>query len=242
MKFDVPLREGRLIRRYKRFLADVEFPDGSVATAHTPNTGSMKGCCSPGSRVWLKRHEAANRKYPFSWELVETDSGALVGINTGLTNRLVQEAIEQGIVDEFSHFPSIRREVRYGTENSRIDLLLEGPQGLCYVEIKNVTLVENGVALFPDAVSVRGSKHLRELARMVEQGHRAAIFYCVQRSDAREVRPAVDIDPTYARTLAEVLSQGVEALAYYAHVTPEAIQIEKKISVVCPLASSPKSD
>lgn len=235
MNFHLPLTEGILIRRYQRFLADVELPDGRIVTAHTPNTGSMQGCCTPGSRVWLKDSGNAVRKYPLSWELVETGQGTLVGINTGLSNHLVQEGIERGIVGELQGYRRIRREVRYGAENSRIDLLLEeGPAGLCYVEIKNVTLVEDGVALFPDAVSARGTKHLRELAEMVRQGCRAVIFFCVQRNDTREVRPADRIDPLYGKTLREAMAQGVEALAYEARVSLEEIVLGRALPVVCP--------
>jgi sugar fermentation stimulation protein A len=235
MNFHLPLVEGILIRRYQRFLADVELLDGRIVTAHTPNTGSMKGCCAFGSRVWLKDGGNAARKYPLSWELVETGQGTLVGINTGLSNHLVQEGIERSIVGELQGYGRIRREVRYGTENSRIDLLLEdGPGGCCYVEIKNVTLVEEGVALFPDAVSVRGTKHLRELAAMVGQGCRAVIFFCVQRNDAREVRPADQIDPVYGDTLREVMARGVEALAYEARVSLDGIVLDRVLPVVCP--------
>lgn len=235
MNFPSPLVEGLLIRRYQRFLADVELPDGRIVTAHTPNTGSMAGCCTPGSRVWLKASGNAARKYPLSWELVETGHGVLVGINTGLSNHLVREGIERGVVTELQGYRSIRPEVRYGEENSRIDLLLEGgPGGSCYVEIKNVTLVEDGVALFPDAVSTRGTKHLRELAAMFGRGCRAVIFFCVQRNDAREVRPADRIDPLYGKTLREALAQGVEALAYEAQVSLDGIMLDRALPVVCP--------
>lgn len=235
MQFDSPLIPGVLIRRYQRFLADVQLADGGVVTAHTPNTGSMKGCCRPDSRVWLRDSGSATRKYPLTWELVEAQPEVLVGINTGLANSLVREAIENGSVEELRDYARIRREVRYGEENSRIDLLLERADGgLCYVEVKNVTLVEEGTALFPDAVSSRGAKHLRELAAMVRQGHRAVIFYCVQRKDAETVAPADAIDPLYGRTLREVLAQGVEALAYRAEVTVDGIALHKALAVLCP--------
>lgn len=232
MRFDGPLLEGRLIRRYQRFLADVELPDGSQITAHTANTGSMMGCCTPGSRVWLKDSGNPARKYRYGWELVETDPGVLVGINTALSNHLVQEAIEEGVVAELQGYADIRREVRYGDENSRIDLLLEGPDRQCYVEVKNVTLVEQGRALFPDAVSSRGSKHLRELAAMARQGARAVIFYCVQRCDAAAVSPADAIDPVYGATLREAVSGGVEALAYRATVETRGIRLATALPVV----------
>ena len=147
MKFPAKLTEGRLIKRYKRFLADVEMEDGQIITVHVPNTGSMKSCCEPGSKVWLSCSDNPKRKYAHTWEMVETGSGALVGINTGLSNLLVKEGVEQGIIKELQGYSTIRKEVRYGRENSRIDLLLEnGEKERCYVEVKNVTLSENGVA------------------------------------------------------------------------------------------------
>ncbi len=235
MKFDTQLLTGTLIKRYKRFLADVEMEDGTIVTAHTPNTGSMKGCCLPGSRVWLKDTKNPERKYPLSWELVEAKPDILVGINTVLPNKLVKESIEQGIVSELQGYSDIKTEVRYGRENSRIDLLLvnEGA-AKCYVEIKNVTLVEDGIGLFPDAISIRGTKHLRELANVVQQGHRGVIFYCVQRQDAEEVRPADLIDPVYGETLRRVISVGVEAIAYRAEITPKKISLCHRIPVKCP--------
>lgn len=230
MYFDFRLIEARLIRRYRRFLADVEFLDGSVATAHTPNTGAMLGCCRPGSRVWLRRVATPGRKYPLAWELVEAEPGILVGINTGLANRLAREGVETGVVSELQGYASIRPEVRYGRENSRIDLLLESTDGRhCYVEVKNVTLAERGRALFPDAVTARGSKHLRELAEMARQGHRAVIFYCVQRADAETMAPADRIDPEYGRTLRQALTEGVEALAYRAEVSLEGIRLRQRL-------------
>jgi len=227
--------EGVLVKRYKRFLADVELSDGHRVTAHTPNTGSMKGCAEPGMRVWLSDSGNAKRKYPLSWELVEVGPGVRVGINTGLSNRLVEEAIETGIIRELQGYNSIRREVRYGKENSRIDLLLEGHNGRsCYVEVKNVTLMDDGCAYFPDAVTARGSKHLRELTEMVKEGHRAVIFYCVQRNDVRQFRPADHIDPEYGRTLRHALKNGVGALAYSAEVAPEGVCLQKSLPVYLP--------
>ncbi len=235
MDFHATLIEGVLIRRYKRFLADVELKNGGVVTAHTPNTGSMQGCSAAGSPVWLKDSGNPARKYPLSWELVKTGEGTLVGINTALSNHLVQEGIERGTVRELQGYRRIRREVRYGAENSRIDLLLENDSAdLCYVEVKNVTLVEDGIASFPDAVSARGARHLRELAQMARQGCRAVIFFCVQRDDAREVRPADRIDPLYGKTLRDAMAQGVEALAYAARVSLDEIVLHRALPVVCP--------
>ena len=235
MKFAEPLTEGVLVKRYKRFLADVLLADGSIVTVHTPNTGSMKGCCLPGSRVWLRDSGNTARKYPLSWELVEARPGVIVGINTGCTNDLVEEATKAGVVAELQDYANIRREVRYGVENSRIDLLLENGDGeRCFVEVKNVTMVEGHVAYFPDAVSIRGTKHLRELAEVVRQGGRGVIFFCVQRRDATEVRPADQIDPVYGETLRAVKAQGVDAIAYAAEVSPEGVSLVRSLPVVCP--------
>lgn len=242
MKFPRPLIEGRLLKRYKRFLADVELADG-IVTAHCPNTGSMLGCAMPDSRVWLSRAANEYRKYPFTWEIVEVNGATLVGINTVMSNRLVEEAMRTGIIAELAGYAAIRREVRYGEEGSRIDFLLEKKRGKdCYVEVKNVTAaVENGIALFPDAVSARGTKHLREMSAMVQAGHRAVLVFCVQRGDVDEVRPADVIDPEYGRTLRLALSRGVEAIAYRARVLPSEIVLRDRIPVVCPEGSREKS-
>ena len=229
MQFDQPLIEGRLIRRYKRFLADVQLGGGEIVTAHSANTGAMTGCSEPGSRVWLSRADNPKRKYSLSWELVESAPGILVGINTLKSNHLVREAIELGAVPELAGYASIRSEVRYGEENSRIDLLLEG-EVPCYVEVKNVTLADSGIGYFPDAVSARGTKHLRELMSVVAAGQRAVIFFCVQREDVHEVRPAAHIDPVYAATLHEAVAQGVEAIAYAARVSPQEIFLQRRLA------------
>jgi sugar fermentation stimulation protein A len=236
MRFPDPLVGARLSKRYKRFLADVTLDDGTALTAHCPNTGSMLGCQLPGSRVWLSRSDNPKRKYAYTWELVELDGGVLVGINTGRSNALVREAIESGVIGELGGYDEIRAEVRYGNENSRADFLLSGGDGDCYVEVKNVTAaVEDGVALFPDAISTRGTKHLRELMGVVrEAGKRAVLCFCVQRTDVDEVRPADDIDPDYGRTLREALGAGVEVIAYRAEMRPEAVVLAERIPVVCP--------
>lgn len=233
MRFSEELIEGRLIRRYKRFLADVELVGGEVVTVHTANTGSMIGCSVPGSRVWMSRSDNPKRKYPLTWELVEVEPSVLVGINTLLSNKLVEEAITDGLIPSLSGYSALRREVRYGKEKSRIDLLLafdSAPD--CYVEVKNVTLVEGESALFPDAVTERGTKHLRELTEMVRQGQRAVIFYCIQRSDVAHFRPASEVDPLYAKTLAEAIASGVEALAYCAEVTHREIKLAWAVPIM----------
>jgi sugar fermentation stimulation protein A len=226
-----PLYSGLLIRRYQRFLADVELADGSMVTAHCPNSGSMKGCALPGSPVLLSISDKPERKLKYTWELVMAE-GNWVGINTGLPNRLVREGIENGVVSELQGYLSIRPEVRYGEEKSRIDLLLEAPSGLCYVEVKNVTLVEGNMALFPDAVTTRGQKHLRELMEVLRQGHRGVIFFVVQRADGEAVAPADAIDPEYGRLLRLAAASGVQILAYRASVSPTEILLIHRLPVI----------
>lgn len=235
MKFNQRLITGTLIRRYKRFLADIELDDGRIVTAHTPNTGSMLGCCEPGSRVWLSDSGNPDRKYPLSWELVEAAPGVLAGINTGLPNKLVAEGITDGTIGELQGYAGISREIRYGREKSRIDLLLEDSvKPACYVEVKNVTLARDGIGYFPDAVSARGSKHLRELVDVVAGGNRGVIFFCVQRKDVSEVRPADTIDTAYGAALRQALGRGVEALAWRADVSPDEIRLVEKLPVLAP--------
>ena len=237
MKFSQALVTGKLIKRYKRFLADIELDSGETITAACPNTGSMLGCNVPGSRVWLSSSDSPTRKYRHTWELVEAKPGVIVGINTGFPNRLVVDALNAKVIKELSGYREIKTEVRYGHENSRIDILLDGhaKKPPCYVEVKNVTAaVESGIALFPDAVSERGSKHLRELMAMAAEGFRAVLVFCVQRGDVHEVRPADGIDPVYGKTLRQALANGVEVLAYRADVSPQKILLAQKIPVVCP--------
>lgn len=236
MKFNLPLVEGLLKRRYKRFLADVELSGGETITCHCPNTGSLMGCTEPGSRVWLSRSSNAKRKYPYTWELVRVGGRVTVGINTGLSNQLVGEALERGVITELDGYATIRREVRFGEERSRVDMLLQdhGRMPECYLEVKNITAaVSGGVALFPDAVSARGTRHLRELMRVVDSGARAALCFCVQRGDVGEVRPADEIDPEYGRALRQAIAGGVEVLAYRARVSPREIRLESRLPVVC---------
>lgn len=227
------LIEGRLIQRYKRFLADIELADGSVVTAHCPNTGSMKNCATPGSRVWLHDSENPKRKYPLGWELVEVVPGALACINTGRANALVREAIEQGVVSQLQGYREIRQEVKYGAENSRIDLLLQGgEQPDAWVEVKNVTLLEDqGWGSFPDAVTARGAKHLRELMAMVAQGQRAVMLFCVPHGGIERVRPADHIDPKYGQLLREAAQAGVEVLAYGAVPAPGELTLTRQLPI-----------
>lgn len=224
-----PLMEATLIKRHKRFMADVELADGTVMTAHCPNSGSMKGCAVPGSPVFLSRSDNPKRKYAYTWEMAKI-AGVMVGLNTGLPNKLVHEAIKNGTVSELQGYTAIRPEVPYG-EHSRIDLLLENSAGRCFVEVKNVTLLEGNVALFPDSVTTRGQKHLNELMRVVKEGDRGVIFFTVQRNDAQSVAPADLIDPEYGRLLRLALENGVEALAYRAVVTEQEIKLTERLPV-----------
>ncbi|MDD2320472.1 MAG: DNA/RNA nuclease SfsA [Geobacteraceae bacterium] len=230
MKLPKPLYEATLIRRYQRFLADVTLPDGTTITVHCPNSGSMTGCAKPGIPVLLSHSTNQKRKLAFTLELVQVD-GHWVGINTMRPNALVREAISQGIVPELAGYTDIRAEVRYGS-NSRIDLLLSGPAGLCHVEVKNVTLLCGERAMFPDAVTTRGQKHLRELMQVVSAGGRGVIFFVVQREDARTFGPADSIDPEYGRLLRLAVRNGVEALAYQAHVGPEGIYLTRQLQII----------
>lgn len=218
MKFSEPLVEGRLIRRYKRFLADVRLPDGTEVTAHCPNTGSMRGCQPENARVWLSESNNPKRKLKYTWELVETRPGVLACVNTARPNAQARHAIESGVVVELTGYAQCRSEVKYGGEKSRIDLLLSGHESHpdAWVEVKNVTLDENGAGYFPDAVTTRGQKHLRELMGQVEQGERGVLFFVVNHTGIDEVRPADHIDPTYGRLLREAVAAGVEVVAYRA--------------------------
>lgn len=211
----------RLIQRYKRFLADVALPNGDIITVHCPNTGSMKNCLLPDGPCWYSTSTSAARKYPQTLEIVTTPQGHLAGINTARANGLVECAITAGVITELRSYTSMRREVVYGNEKSRIDFLLENESGKCYVEVKNVTLMEgDGQGLFPDAVSERGSKHLRELMQMKLEGHRAVLLFCVQHTGIQWVEPADLIDPVYGKTLREAIAQGVEVIAYGAEIFP----------------------
>jgi sugar fermentation stimulation protein A len=230
MRLPTNLIPGRLLKRYQRFLADVQLDSGEIVTAHCPNSGSMTGCKAVDSPVLLSQSDNPSRKLKYTWELVSAQ-GYWIGINTGLPNRLVREAIEAGVIQELQGYTTLRPEVPYG-KNSRIDLLLTGSPGCCYVEVKNVTLREGEMALFPDAVTTRGQKHLRELMEVVQNGGRGVIFFVVQREDCHSVGPADTIDPEYGRLLRQAVNNGVEALAYQAHVTPEAIRIVRPLPIM----------
>jgi len=230
--FDRPLREARLVRRYKRFLADVEFADtGEACTVHCPNTGAMTGCAEPGSRVWLSHSDNPRRRYAWTWELVETADGTLVGIHTGRTNAIVGEALAAGRIPELAGHPGLRREATYPDSRSRADFLLGGER-LCWVEVKNVTAAVRGRrAVFPDAVSTRATAHMRMLAARVRAGDAAALVFCAQRDDVDVVAPAREIDPDYAQALAAAAGEGVRVLAWGASVTPGGIRLERPLEV-----------
>lgn len=233
MRFSSPLVEGRLLRRYKRFLADVELEAGETVTAHCANPGSMLGLAEPSSRVWLSRSDNPKRKLAYSWELIEVDLGrgaTLVGINTSSPNGAVAAAIQSGLVPELAGYGSLRREVRYGV-NSRIDILLEDEaRPPCYVEIKNVHLMRRaGLAEFPDSVTARGAKHLKELSDMAATGARAVMVYFIQRGDAETFALADDIDPAYAAAFDEARTRGIEALALVSSLTLEGLGLPRPI-------------
>ena len=228
MIFKQSLIPGKLIKRYKRFLADIQLESGEIITAHCPNSVSMRTCATEGWEVRLSFHDNPKRKYPYTWEMVNNGK-CWIGINTGLPNKLVNESIIEEKIREIRGYTEIKHEVNYG-KNSRIDLLLLNENDLCYVEVKNVTLVEeDGDYYFPDSVTKRGRKHLYELADMVKQGHRAVMLYVIQRSDGNQFKPARHIDSAYSKSLKEVHEQGVEILVYRAEVKPEEIKIVEKI-------------
>jgi sugar fermentation stimulation protein A len=234
LDFETALVPATLIRRYKRFLADVAFDDGTETTVHTPNTGSMLGCQTPGSRIWLLPSTNPKRKYPFSWELVESLPGVLVGINTGRSNRLVEEALQARVIKPLAGYREIRREVTLEGGASRLDFLLSGHRQRppCYLEVKNVTAaVSDREAFFPDAVSTRATKHLRELQQLLTQGYAAALVFCVQRADVGRVRPAWEIDPEYAKALKQSRRLGVQVMAYGAEVTLNAVTLMRRLPV-----------
>lgn len=229
MIFPEPLMRGHLIKRYKRFLADIELEDGALITAHCPNTGAMQGLTNPGTPVWVSLSSNPSRKLAHTWQMVEVE-GTFVGMNTANPNQLVVDAIHSGVIVELQDYQNLRREVAYG-KNSRIDILLENPsEPLSYVEVKNVHMKRGKNAAFPSSVTTRGAKHMQELSEMVRQGHKAYVVYVVQRNDCEGFEIATDIDPDYGRETLKALENGVEALVYTCDVSPEGIRISHRLT------------
>jgi len=225
-----PLIKGVLIQRYKRFLADIELETGEKVTVHCPNSGSMKGCAIPGSRVWLSESDNPKRKYKYTWELIKVPE-TMIGINTQVPNKLVKQSIENGLIQELSGYDRVTAEVKTSS-HTRLDLLLENAaKEKCYVEIKNCTLVEKGIAMFPDAVTTRGQKHLDELVHLVSSGYRGVIFFLIQRMDANSFKPAEMIDKVYAQKLRKAVQKGVEVIAMDTSINTRMIRIKKHIPV-----------
>lgn len=224
------LTRGILLKRYKRFLADVELEDGEVVTAHCANSGAMSRCSQPGRPVFLSYHDHPRRKLKYTWEMIAMPD-SLVGVNTMVPNRLVEASIRAGRIPELRGYEQVRREVRVG--QSRLDLLLTGPDGdNCYVEVKNCTLVENRQAFFPDAVTTRGRKHLQELQALAREGSRCVMFFLVQRMDATTFRPADHIDPEYGKELRIARSRQVELLAYDVDISLQGIAVNRKLPCI----------
>jgi sugar fermentation stimulation protein A len=233
MRFPTPLVPARLIRRYKRFFADMELQDGREVTAHCPNTGPMTGLVDPGQRCWIEPNDDPKKKLRFGWRMVEHEDGNFTGVDTSVPNRMLKAALMDHRVPELADWPEVRPEVKYG-QNSRIDFLLSGG-GLpdAYVEVKSVTLLrEAGLGEFPDTVTTRGAKHLDELARVAAEGHRAVIFYLVQRTDCDRVAVAGDLDPGYGAAFERARAAGVEVLCYDCGLSPEGVELGRALPFV----------
>lgn len=225
------VQAAKLIKRYKRFLADIELTNGKETTIHCANTGAMKGCAEPADTVWYSTSTNIKRKYPFSWEITQSQDDHFICVNTLRANQLVEEALHKGLITELSGFNLLQREVKYGNENSRVDFLAsydDAPD--TYIEVKSVTLLESGHGYFPDAVTTRGQKHLRELVDMVEQGHRAVLLFAVLHSGINDVAAASHVDPTYAKLLKEAKHAGVEIIAYKADFSLKQGELNMSLS------------
>jgi len=225
-----PLVRGTLLKRYKRFLADVALANGSTVTAHCPNTGRMTDCCEPGRPVYLSVHDNPKRKYRHTWELIQMPD-SLVGVNTLMPNRLVKHAVQTGQVAELGGYAEVTSEVKMGA-HSRVDLMLrDDARGTCHVEIKNCTMVRDHIARFPDAVTSRGLKHLHELTAQLSARNRSVMFYFIQRMDAEAFRPADEIDPAYGKALRQAATRGVEILAYDVHIDLQGIRLNHRLPI-----------
>ena len=234
MEFANKLLKGTLLKRYKRFLADVQLENGQVVIAHCPNTGAMTGCAEPGYEVWLSKSDNPKRKLGYTWELAVNQLGHWMGINTNNANKLVAEALAENRLPELSGYSQISSEVKYGQESSRIDFLLHGSideeqRPDCYVEVKSVTLLQNNMGFFPDSKTLRGQKHLRELANVAKQGKRAVLLYCVQHTGIKSVRVAGHIDPQYALELEQAIGNGLQVLCYSVKISKEKTYINQRI-------------
>lgn len=236
MTFTSPLKKATLIKRYKRFLADVVLEDGSETTMHVANTGAMTGCATPGDTVWYSTSTNSKRKYPLSWEFTEKQkSGDFICVNTARANQLAEQAILNGTISELQGYESLKREVKYGKENSKIDIFLtNGYQADAYVEVKSVTLLEQdkdiiGQGYFPDAVTTRGQKHLRELMAIKDSGHRAVLLFAILHSGINSFKAASHIDATYAQLLEQAQQSGVEILCYKADISPQLLKLTHRI-------------
>ncbi|MDX7991605.1 DNA/RNA nuclease SfsA [Xenorhabdus littoralis] len=230
MEFVSPLKSATLIRRYKRFLADVLTPEGEMLTIHCANTGAMTGCATPGDTVWYSTSDNPKRKYPNSWELTQTQNGHWICVNTLRANDLAYEAIEKNVISELSDYEQISREVGYGKEKSRIDILLQSKQRVeCYIEVKSVTLLQENHGYFPDTVTIRGQKHLRELSLIAQQGQRAVLLFAVLHSGVSQVAAAKHIDHDYAVLLEQARKSGVEVICYKASMTENRMVISDKL-------------
>lgn len=232
MLFNPELQPARLVQRYKRFLADVVAPDGREFTLHCANTGAMTGCAVPGDTVWYSTSANGKRRYPHTWELTQTACGQWIGVNTQRANGLVAEAVRANAIPELSGYTTLSPEVRYGVENSRIDWLLAAEnRANCYIEVKSVTLLQQEWGYFPDAVTLRGQKHLRELQAMAEMGHRAVLFFAVLHSGITRVAPARHIDSRYAELVLQARRHGVEVLCYGAQLSPGGIVLKNAVPI-----------
>ncbi len=233
MQFNPPLQSATLIKRYKRFLADVVTPDGRELTLHCPNTGAMTGCATPGDTVWYSTSDNPKRKYAHTWELTQTQRGAIICVNTLRANVLAKEAILAGNIVELSGYNRLKSEIKYGEEKSRIDIMLQAEERQnCYIEVKSVTLAENESGYFPDAVTARGQKHLRELMSVAAAGDRAVILFAVLHSAIDRFSPAHHIDARYAQLLIEAQTKGVEILVYKAELSTKMMALNKPITAV----------
>ncbi len=230
MRFQTPLVPATLIRRYKRFLADIRLDDGQEVTAHCANPGSMMGLAEPGMRIWVEPNDDPRKKLKYGWRLVDHANGHFTGVDTSVPNRALRAALEAGEVPGLDGYEHLRAEVKYG-ENSRIDFLLQGAgRRDAYVEVKSVTLMRQpGLAEFPDSVTSRGAKHLAELAQMARAGHRAVMLYLIQRTDAQAFALAADIDPAYAAAFEAARDAGVEALAFDTVISPEGVALGRTL-------------